>query len=342
MTEIEDFITKKTVSWADETNLIISPKFNWQDGWYTVDDDGKWEETDKPADNRCFLDVQCPVDECCMNWPDQLNRRCQPSTIDKILNSAGPVSFTPSCPSLTAEDAVPENAQDDIAQGALSEAEEALTSFANSRKSDAKDKDGYADLTEEEQATWDEEWAAAEAKTDEWRAELKELAGFADDTCDIACQAIVEEKILEAEKQIYDYCNDDASKTKVDCLEGEELSKKEWAQKGKDYFTGDADARATKDSEWTDAKDAEKANIIALAPKPEADSEGGACGAESKCTAEAMCCGKRYPFNAAIEPAAEDADEDAEERRVGQEDSVCGPNTNEDGSNAGYTGAFDL
>ena len=260
------------------------------------------------------------------------------------MTGAGPVSFTPTCPNNSADDAVPENAQDDIAQGALSEAEEALTSFAANRKADAKSAEGYDDLSAEDQAAWDEKWAAAEAKKDEWKAELKALAGFDDDTCDIACQAIVEEKILEAEKAIYDYCNDENSKGKVDCLEGEELSKKEWAQKGKDYFTGDSDARAAKDAEWTDAKDAEKANIIALAPKPEADTEGGACGAESKCTAEASCCGKRYPFGAAMEEKAEGAeeDDDDEDRRVGQEDSVCGPVANEDGSNAGYTGAFDL
>ena len=83
LAELEDLITKETVNFDNDTNLIISPKFNWQDGWYTVDGDNKWVETDKPADNRCFLDIQCPTDTCCMTWPDQLNRRCKPKTMDK-------------------------------------------------------------------------------------------------------------------------------------------------------------------------------------------------------------------------------------------------------------------
>jgi len=51
-------------------------------------------------------------------------------SIDKTPQTVGPVTFTPLC---AVEDAggevVPENAQDDIAAGALADASEALTSF---------------------------------------------------------------------------------------------------------------------------------------------------------------------------------------------------------------------
>merc|ERR1712029_348882 len=64
MTEIEDLITKTTYNWDGKDNMIVSPKFNWQDGWY-FNDGGSWTEYDKPADNRCFLDLQCDADHCC-------------------------------------------------------------------------------------------------------------------------------------------------------------------------------------------------------------------------------------------------------------------------------------
>lgn len=56
MTEIEDLITKTTMNWDGNEDMIVSPKFNWQDGWFIKDGD-LWVETDKPADNRCFLDL---------------------------------------------------------------------------------------------------------------------------------------------------------------------------------------------------------------------------------------------------------------------------------------------
>lgn len=56
LSELEEYITKPTVSWADETDLIVSAKFAYQDGWFTLKD-GKWTEYDKPADNRCYIDM---------------------------------------------------------------------------------------------------------------------------------------------------------------------------------------------------------------------------------------------------------------------------------------------
>lgn len=77
MTDVEGLITKTTVNWDGITDMIVSPKFNWQDGWWVLTD-GKWVENDKPVDNRCFLDIQCSAkpNQCCAHYPDSNNRRC--------------------------------------------------------------------------------------------------------------------------------------------------------------------------------------------------------------------------------------------------------------------------
>lgn len=70
LSELEEFITKETVKWDSEEQLLVSPKFAYQDGWYTLVD-GKWKETDKAADNRCFIDPQCEGGvKCCALYPD--------------------------------------------------------------------------------------------------------------------------------------------------------------------------------------------------------------------------------------------------------------------------------
>ena len=68
----------------------------------------------------------------------------------KVVQTAGPATFTPTCTPESEEDAVPENAQDDIAAGALAEASEELTKFFNAQKEDAQAKAGYDDMTEDE------------------------------------------------------------------------------------------------------------------------------------------------------------------------------------------------
>jgi hypothetical protein len=68
----------------------------------------------------------------------------------KKVQILGPAFFTPTCMTPEDEDVVPENAQDDISKGALSEASEELTKFFNAQKDDAKTKAGYAELSAEE------------------------------------------------------------------------------------------------------------------------------------------------------------------------------------------------
>jgi hypothetical protein len=131
MTALEGLITPNDVNWDGIQNLFVSSRFNYQDGWWIKDVDDLWVENDKPADNRCFIDAQCDLagGECCALYPDSNNRRCMASTLNKTTLTVGPVSFIPTCPSIQLEDIVPENAEDDIAAGALAEASEAVTSF---------------------------------------------------------------------------------------------------------------------------------------------------------------------------------------------------------------------
>ena len=68
----------------------------------------------------------------------------------KKVQNLGPAFFTPTCMTPDDETVVPENAQDDISKGALSEASEELTKFFNAQKTDAKTKAGYDDLSADE------------------------------------------------------------------------------------------------------------------------------------------------------------------------------------------------
>lgn len=125
---------------------MISPRFNYFDGWFikatSGDNTGKWEEVDKPTDNRCFLDLQCNADACCAHYPNDKNRRCILKTEHNKEITVGPTKITPTCPTLPIEggddttggdstDPVPENAKDDIAAGALSKANEELDTWAS-------------------------------------------------------------------------------------------------------------------------------------------------------------------------------------------------------------------
>jgi len=91
-----------------------------------------------------------------MLYPDGNNRRCMAKTISKTTVTVGPTSIVPMCMNATADDAVPENAQDDIAAGAKSSAEEALTSYKANLLKDAKAAVNYDDMTDEEKTKFDE------------------------------------------------------------------------------------------------------------------------------------------------------------------------------------------
>lgn len=113
-----------------------------------------WAETDKPQYNKCFLDVQCNAGQghCCSLYPDTNNRRCIANDLHNISVTVGPVTFTPTCPTLGGpatpetggeEEPEPESAIDDIAEQALAEASEALTNFKESLFTQAKEAAGY-------------------------------------------------------------------------------------------------------------------------------------------------------------------------------------------------------
>jgi len=117
-----------------------------------------WAETDKPQYNKCFLDVQCNAGQgsCCALYPDTNNRRCITNDLHNTSVTVGPITFTPSCPTLATpstgtetggEEEPPESAIDDIAEQALAEASEALTTFKESLFTQAKEAAGYDALS---------------------------------------------------------------------------------------------------------------------------------------------------------------------------------------------------
>jgi len=52
-------VITKNEPWHGVENLFVSSRFNHQDGWWILNEENKWAETDKPIDNRCFIDIQC-------------------------------------------------------------------------------------------------------------------------------------------------------------------------------------------------------------------------------------------------------------------------------------------
>lgn len=108
MTSIEDLITKSGENWDSITDILVSPRFDYQDGWFipkVTTTEGAapvttttWVETDKEIDNRCFLDSQCP-NKCCATYSDSNNRRCIEIAAHNVAVTVGPLSFTPICAS---------------------------------------------------------------------------------------------------------------------------------------------------------------------------------------------------------------------------------------------------
>lgn len=106
LSEIEALITKENVTWKDDQNLFVSPKFNFQDGWWIENADGKFVETDKAASSLCAVTDQCDPGNCCGMWPDQNNKKCFSKDLNGVKQTAGPISFTPSC-TVEEEDVAP-------------------------------------------------------------------------------------------------------------------------------------------------------------------------------------------------------------------------------------------
>lgn len=298
--------------------MIVSPRYNYQDGYFvkiTLDnasglgaedeDVGKWMEIDKPADNRCFLDLQCPSDSCCGFWPDSNNRRCMLRTLDKVSQTVGPVTFSPTCLKPD-ENVVPENAQDDISAGALAEANEELDSWRNNLLADAKEAAGYdTDACDADcKAKFDKDADAAAAKAAEFIGELKALVEYDDVAkCDDACKAVFEANVLKWEKEVYQTCKDDAKG--IACREANAVYKDTVTAQGNAYYTGEASDRESFDGSRAEAVEALESSLAAAwleANDPAAGTEGGECAADGdSCTnpdemdAEGnpieLCCG---------------------------------------------------
>lgn len=202
------------------------------------------------------------------------------------------------------DDVVPENAQDDIADGALAEAAEELNSFYTNQLSDAKDNAGYADMTEEEKAEFDQAAEAAKAERDEFFAELKVTAGYDGDDCDKECKARFESELLKWGKEVYQTCKDEPKG--IACRQANEIRKDDEAARAKgdkNYYHGMTDdERATFDKESLDRKDALESTLAAAWLKdhaPKAGEEGSDCSV-TKCTNPNHCCGDSTPQEGAF------------------------------------------
>lgn len=130
LTDLRDLISEKldenanaeSYDWTKTAtqNLVVSPRFNYQDGWWIEDTSSKWAETDKPAIQQCGFSNQCAASECCMQTPDTNNRRCRARTEANNQLVIGPITIaSPKCEPESWDDFVASlsvsNAQDDVA-----------------------------------------------------------------------------------------------------------------------------------------------------------------------------------------------------------------------------------
>jgi len=196
-------------------------------------------------------------------------------------------------------DVVPENAQDDIADGALAEAAEELANFYTNQLADAKENAGYDDMTDEEKAEFDQAAEADADKRKELFDELKETAGYEGEDCDKECKARFESELLKWGKEVYQTCKDDPKG--IACRQANEIRKddgKARAEGDKNYYHGMTDdERAEFDKESQDRKKGLESTLAAAWLKdhaPQAGEEGSDCSV-NKCTNPNHCCGTSTP-----------------------------------------------
>jgi len=195
---------------AATADLLVSPRYNYQDGWWIKDANGKWAETDKPAIQQCGFSNQCASSECCMQTPDTNNRRCRPRTEASNPLVIGPITISsPKCEPESWDDFVASlnvsNAQDDAAAQSLSQASTALQDYLDNLKADARDRAGYKDFAGIAKGPWDSNYkSTVEDPRTTLYTELKTQVGYANlsDTG----KALFEEELLDWEKEYYTTC----------------------------------------------------------------------------------------------------------------------------------------
>lgn len=230
-------------------------------------------------------------------------------TLDKVAQTAGPVTFTPSCANdATNPDVAPENAQDDIAKGKLTEASDETNKFFDNEKADKKAAAKYDEMSEEEKAEFDKKLDATDAKRTEFKDALKKAVGFDGENFGDACKAVFEEEYLKYEKVRYEDCTKDEDG--LYCGEADELIKRAFeSMKGdgsaeaKNYFCGDSGTEMTEDDrkEWKAAYNTQRekdgAALVALSVEnggPKEGEDGYTCGPNGQCPV-GSCCGNSKP-----------------------------------------------
>merc|ERR1711976_971352 len=94
--------------------------------------------------------------------------------------TVGPVTFTPKCDNLMqVDDEEPINMGDNVAEGALAEAAEALDQYYNAVDEDAKDSLNYESMSEQQKI---------KEKRNGLITDLKAIIGYEHEDCDYECK----------------------------------------------------------------------------------------------------------------------------------------------------------
>jgi hypothetical protein len=286
---------------AATTDLIVSPHFNYQDGWWIKDSNGKWAETDKPAIQQCGFSNQCAASECCMQTPDTNNRRCRPRTEANSALSIGPITIAaPKCEPESWDDFVASlnvsNAQDDIASQTLSEATTALQDYLDNLKADARDRAGYKDFVGIAKSGWDSDYKnTVETPRDTLYTEIKTAVNY--NGMNDTSKALFEEVLLAWEKEYYTTCK--SSLESIQCREAYKLFKDTQTARGAtNYYTGMTAAERTAfDAARADEVSSLESTLAAawLSSNAPADGQPGSSCSTTACSTTTHCCGTSTP-----------------------------------------------
>jgi hypothetical protein len=132
-------------------------------------------------------------------------------------------------------------------------------------------------------------------KEREFKKKIMVTMGYDDDTCDDKCKSVFSETLLTWKKEKYETCK--ADKEGIACRKAEELYEDVITNRGKDYYTGTPEDRATADEAQKEKTDALESQLVAAwreDNKPAAGTSGGMCSETQQCEL-LLCCGDSTP-----------------------------------------------
>lgn len=184
--------------------------------------------------NECADNDGCKTSgECCAMWPDYNHKKCISESIAGNEQSIAPFDkFTPTC--IAATGGTPISGLADLKDEAQAKAAEDVKKYDDAEKDKAKTAAGYDAMDAEKKAAYDAEVATKDAAAATKLAAEKTAAGY--DAMTAEQKTIFDANLLQWKKDFKAACDADAKS--IECINGEDLRKKEESDKKADgYYT---------------------------------------------------------------------------------------------------------